>query len=315
MALSTFDGLYRQINLRCPAASLFLQREWIDYAFRSLWERRLWSWMRRQTQFIMNPVVRTGTASIAIGSTTAVGTGTAWTTDLVNRQFRIPSNSPIYTIISVNAATQELELDQPFGGPNAAVLAGYAIYNAYITVPSDFQNFLSVVDTQMNWQLCLDQTLEAINAWDAQRAATGTAYVISPFDYGLQQFNNPPLPRYEIYPHQTAQYVYTAWYIARPPDLSDPGAALPRTIRGDVLLEMALAQCARWPGPARDKPNPYFNLALAQQHDARAERAIMDMERTDDEIYEQDGWYGTLSSFGYAPLPWASASFLQDHAV
>jgi hypothetical protein len=298
--------------LRCPAASLFLQREWIDYAFRTLWDRRLWSWMRKQGQFLINALENTGLASVAIGSTTVVGTGTAWTTDLVNRQFRIQPSSPIYTILSVDAGAQTLELMQPYGGP-AAVLKGYQIYNAYVTVPSDFQNFISVIDVRMNWQLNLDQTLEMLNSWDAQRSATGTAYCIVPFDY--DDFNSPPLPRYEVYPHQTAQYVYPFWYVSRPPDLSDRGATLPRTIRGDVLLEMALAQCARWPGPSREAPNPYFNLTLAQQHDAQAERMIMDMERTDDEIYEIDAWYGSSSGWSFAPLPWASASFLQDHAI
>lgn len=124
------------------------------------------------------------------------------------------------------------------------------------------------------------------------------------------------LPRYEVWPHQKAAYVYPFLYVSRATDLDDPGAILPRYIRGDVLLEMALAEASRWPGPSPDKPNPMFNVGLAGMHDTRAERMIMEMERQDDEVNEQDAKYQALATMPFAPLPFlGDASWLQRHSL
>lgn len=312
MALSTYDQLVRQVKLRCPAASLFLCREWLDYAFRQLWDTRQWSWTRKRLQFLMPQQYNTGLVNVTRGSTSVVGVGTTFTVDMVNRQFRVGTQTPIYTIASFTNPTN-IDLTEVYGG-STVTGAGYSIYQAYVTPPSDFQQFITVVDTLMNWQLELNVQQEELNAWDAQRANTGTAYVIAPFDYD-NIFNNPPLPRYEIWPHQRAEYVYSGLYISRMPDLSDPGASLPRYIRGDVLLETAMAQAARWPGPARDAPNPYFSLALAQMHDARAAKMVRELELTDDNICETDVYYQSLSAMPMAAIPYGDARFLQSHDI
>lgn len=126
--------------------------------------------------------------------------------------------------------------------------------------------------------------------------------------------SNPGLPRYELWPHQTGQYVYPFLYESRPPDISDPGAVLPRYIRGDALVELVLAEAARWPGPSADKPNPYFNLNLSQVHQARAERMLMELERQDDEVFEQDVGFQVPLGFPYA-TPLGDSAWLQRHAI
>jgi len=84
-------------------------------------------------------------------------------------------------------------------------------------------------------------------------------------------------------------------------------------IRGDVLLESALAQAARWPGAASDQKNPYFNLALAMQHEQRAQAMVNEMVRTDDEIFENDVTYMSLSSMEIASIPYGDSRWLQSH--
>ena len=312
MALSTFDSLYKGLLLRCPIASLFLARQWIDYAFRRLWDRRLWSWQIQQGQFLMNAAYVTGTVAVTRGSFTVTGTGTTFTSDMVGRQFRTGTQSPIYTIATFTDATH-VDLTEIWGGATASGQT-YSIYNAYVTVPTNFEKFLTLWDPLMNWQLQLNVNQIELNMWDSQRANTGTAYCVSFRDYDTF-FNTPPLPRYEIWPHQRAQYVYPFLYINRPPDLSDSGASLPRYIRGDVLLEMALAQAARWPGPSKDAPNPYFNLALAMQHEAQAETMLRDLDRTDDEVNEIDVMYVSISAMPIASVPYGDARFLQSHDI
>lgn len=311
MSIDSYQRIYRQVLLRCPAVGTFNAQLFIQHAFRQLCQRRLWSFQTKRAQFIMNAQYNTGTVSVVLNSDTVVGVGTTFTGAMVGRQFRIGLNTPIYTIIAVPDATT-LTLSEVWGAASASA-QGYRIYNAYVTVPADFQSFISVYDPQMNWQLWTQVQQEYLNIYDAQRASTGTSYLLSPIDYST--LDSPPLPRYEVWPHQTAQYVYPYLYVARMADLDDSGATLPREVNGDLLLEMALAECARWPGASVESPNPYFNLTLALQHDRRAETILQQVERLDDEISQTSVWYGQLDSIPFAPLPWASASFMQSHAL
>lgn len=309
--LSTFDEIWRGVRLRCPAAPATLARQWTNFAFRQLWDYKLWSWQRKQNQFILDQVYNTGLVTVTRGSQIVTGVGTGWTSNQVNHQFRIGLQTPIYTILSVQSATQ-LTLTQVFGAPSTASV-GYQIYNAYVTPPSDFQNFIVIIDPRFNWALALNVTQEELDIWDAQRSNLGnTSYVCASRDFD-DVFNSPPLPRYELWPHQTSQVVYPFHYVSRPPDLSDPGATLPRMIRGDVLLEGVMSQCARWPGPSKDQVNPYYNLALATQHEVNYERMLTQLARTDDEVMENDVTYVSLSSMNIPAMAWGDSRWLQSH--
>lgn len=121
-------------------------------------------------------------------------------------------------------------------------------------------------------------------------------------------------PRYELWPVPTdVARIYPYIYIARESDISDAAPTLPPMVanRGEVLLEMALASCARYPGPDANTRNPYFNLALAGQHEVRAERMLADMERNDEEIGVTNVAY---QQYPMAPAPWLDGSYRQTHA-
>lgn len=314
--LSTYDGLVRQLLLRCPAASLFLARSWIDFRFRQIWDYKLWSWQQRNTQLLFDSVVNVGTVSVTRGSATVVGVGTNWASllngqSIVAHQFRTGLQSPIYTILD-NPDDTHLNLTDIWGGPTATGVT-YSIYNAYITAPSDFQNWIAIWDPKYNWNLSLSVTQAELDMWDAQRANLGAvAYVLASRDYD-DVFNSPPLPRYEAWPHIQAQYVLPALYMSRPPDLSDSGATLPRLVRGDILLELALADAARWPGASKDSPNPYFSLPLAMQHETRGMAMLDGIARTDDEQMEAQISYQSINAMGLGTTPLGDARFLQSH--
>lgn len=310
--LSTIDELAKGIQLRCPLAGTFLPRQWLNFRFRKLWDRKLWSWQRKTGQFIMDQAVNTGTVDVTRGSFTVTGHGTAWTTDLVAHQFRVGLQTPICTIQSVDPIGQTLQLTQVWGAPSSLGVT-YSIYNAYVTVPTDFEKFDVIIDPRFNWALALDVSQMELDVWDAQRANLGnTSYVCAARDFD-DVFNSPPLARYELWPHQQTAVVYPFTYISRPLDLTDPGATLPRMIRGDVLLEGALADCARWPGPARDQVNPYFNLALAMQHEAKYDSMVNEMVRTDEEIFLSEVSYMSLSAANIPAVAWGDSKWLQSH--
>ena len=308
MALDVYSEIWNKVKLRCPAASSLLCRDWVNNAFRQVSERLRWSRLLKRGQFIMPAVYNTGTVSVTHDSTAVVGTGTTFTSAMVGRQFRVSTDTPIYTV-STFTDTTNLVLDQSYGG-DTDTSASYEIYQAYVTAPADFHAFKSVWDPKRNWQLYLSLTQEDLNSYDARRSSGGSsAWAVVPYLYDTT--SSPPLPRFELWPHQKTQYVYPFLYEARLSDLEDSGSELPRYIRGDVLLEMALAEAARFPG-TDSRPNLYYNLKLSILHEQRVEKMVVVMERQDDEVYEQDIYYQTQD---YPPVPWASASWIQDHAL
>ena len=308
MTVDSFTVIWNRVLLRCPSASAFLAQDWVRNAFRQIAERRRWSWLVKYGQFLVPAVYNTGTVSLTRSSATVTGSGTTFTSAMVGRQFRIGTGTPIYTISAYTSATS-ITLDSVWGGSTVSGSA-YSIYQCYFTPATDFHSFISVFDPAMNWQLWLNVQQEELNLWDAQRANMGQSYVVSAYDYG-----SGIIPRYEIWPHQQAQYVFPYIYEARAQDLDESGAVLPSFIRGDVLLEMALAEAARWPGPSADKPNPYKDLNLAILHERRAEKMITEMETQDDATYEADVTF-TYPAMGW---PWASplgdSAYLQSHAL
>lgn len=304
--LDTYGVIWNQVKMYCPAAGPFLAQHWVTRSFREVAERRRWSWLFRYAEFLIPAVYKTGTVTVTRGSATVAGAGTVWTSGMVGRQFRTGGSTPIYTVKTFTNAGS-IDLDLPWGGADGAGLS-YEIWQAYVTPAADFHAFVVLWDPALNWRLYTNAfTQKNLDSWDAQRSNSGNAYVVVPLDYDT---SSPPLPRYELWPHQKAQYVYPYLYEARPADLGDAGAQLPRYIRGDVLLEMALEKAALWPGPSVDEPNPYFSVGLAREHRARAERMVMELERQDDEVNSQDFDYA--SSLPLAPFP--DARWLQSHA-
>ena len=285
MALDTYGELWRKVLLRCPLAGQFLARDWINNAFRRVAERRAWTWLQKRGQFLTATVYDTGTVAVTHNSTAVVGTGTTFTAAMAGRQFKI-AGSPIYTIATFTNGTN-LVLDDEYGGDTDAT-AEYQIYKCYMDMPTDFHSFMGIWDAESGDVLNWTTTQSELNARDAGRTNTGDPFCAAFLDYYTQSGETISVPRYELWPHQTAQAVYPFIYEMRPTDLEDSSATLPRFLHGDVLTEMALEQAAMWPGPSDDKKNPYFNRDLARMHGSRAEQLILEMERQDEEVGNQN---------------------------
>lgn len=121
-------------------------------------------------------------------------------------------------------------------------------------------------------------------------------------------------PRYELWPAPTfSGYLYPYIYIAKEYDLTVDQPQLPPFVanRGEVLLEMALASCARYPGADAEHPNVYFNLALATMHETNAMAMIYDLERNDEEVGVSNITY---QEYPFYPAPWLDGSWQQSHA-
>jgi hypothetical protein len=313
--LNTYSQCWKYVLERCPLAGPMMAQEWIQWSFRKIGETRSWSWLQKPNQFLVPDAVNSGTVNLAANDQTVFGVGTTWDGSEVGKQFRTGLTYPIYDIGAVDTNAQSLTLTQPWGGP-AIAGTGYQIYRAYYTVPEDFHSFITVWDPAYNWQLWTRPTQFELNIWDSQRASSGNGYCVSFRDYNSDfvAAGSPALPRYEIWPQQYTQKCYPYLYEARWQDLNDTGAALPRYIRGDVLVEGALWQCAMWPGASPSAANPYFNLTLAKMHQDTFMKAVYELERQDDELNDQIVTYTSHLSLPWAPFPFADSRFLQSHA-
>ena len=329
----TYQQVWNRVLNRCPVADPSLCQDWVTNTFRDLVERREWSWGWSYGEFLFNQVTTptggpgpAGTGvNLTFNNPTVTGVGTSWTTALQGQQFRTGAQSPIYTVLSVNVGAQTLLLTldgqntAPWGGANYTNTA-YQIYNAYQTVPANFKEFISVVDPQMNWRLRTNVQKVEIDTIDPQRSNVGVSYCVveAAYTYAVAASSSGqvlPLARYEWWPHQQSQYVYPYIYSTQPPDLQDSNATLPRMVRGDVLLEGALAQCAMWPGPSVDKPNPYYNLQLALRHEQRFERMVAELEIRDDALFSEDVKFLEWQSLPFAVIPMLDSRWLQQHSI
>jgi hypothetical protein len=399
----TLDSLVGRVQKRVGMLpDVFLVQEWITSAYNDLKNRIPWSFRRRQGQMVFYVPYTTGAVTINRAENTAAFSGGAViTTDHVGRQLRAGGNdTPILTITGLIDSTH-VYLDQSW--PSASVAAvTYEIYQAYATMPDDFDSFITVVDLQRNFQLDhWNHTADELDRIDPKRSYGGNiAYWMVLRDYapdrqgtvtsvvqargtgnrptaggsytgpsdatftvemtsasvfkwkkdngtyttgvaidsvgdaqdlqdGVQvafpstvsytsgdvfvvraiAAYSPGTPRYEPWPHIKADEARPYLYLAKLPDLTDANAVLPRYLRGDVLVEFALAQWAMWPGTS-DKPNPAFSkgLGLAAMHTTRAENMLVDLEREDQARETTDLVYDS-----WTQLPVWDSGYLAGH--
>lgn len=298
-----FDGVARKLVLRSPNTSLLLAYDFVRNAFHDVVERRRWSWMFKRGQLFTTNQYNTGTASINAGDTTVTLNGGAATSDLVGQQFRLGVSSMITTIIDT-PTINTLTISDPWL-PATIVNQAYSIYTAYVTLPSDFHAFVSVIDPTFAQPVAYLGTVEQLDNTDPQRASSGSPpRILARLDY-FQGF-----PRYELWPHQRSASVYPIIYESRPIDAFDPGSVVPPLLPPDILLERALMYLAMWPGETKTNPNPYYDLKLASQHGALYEARMARLEKQDNEHMQQNVWYQQDQT---RRTPVVSGSWMQSH--
>jgi hypothetical protein len=190
--MDSYADVWGRVLLRAPNLGPKLAQDMVRNAFRKLAERRRWSWLIKQSQIIAPVEYTTGTVTVTLNSNIVTGSGTSWTSAYVGRQFRTGLLTPIYDIVSVQSTTQ-LTLNQVWGEATASA-QGYSIFQAFFEMPSDFHQLISVYDPSLNWRLYLDADQKEINAFDAQRANSGNAYLVSFRDYSTSQVGTVAQP-------------------------------------------------------------------------------------------------------------------------
>lgn len=303
----TFGAAWRLVRLHCPMAPAMLAQYWLKSAYQEVCDKRTWSWLRAEAAFIIN-AQKTGTVNVTRKSATVTGVGLTFASTDQFRQFRVSTNSPPYTIISVNVGLNTALLDRVYGDATAAA-TNAAVLDAYLTTPEDFRSFLVVLDPANNWRLRLWVTQQELDRWDSQRSTTGTPWCVVARSYATVGTIAGRI-QYELWPYQTSDHNYPYYYIRGPETLTDDTVFLgPLATNGNMLVERALADAAAWPG-LEGKKNPYFNPALAAYHRNAFTEQLDRLEVIDEDVYmtwmETDPW----QTYPFAPI---DAKFMQSH--
>lgn len=313
MSDSTFEELWRGVRLYSPDLPVPLAQQFINMAYTRAIRAMVWSQLKGNDEFYLPASVTDGTVSVAVDSTAVTGVGTAFTSDMVGRQIMFNDEGvPWYDIIAVGGATG-LTLDRPYSG--GADLAGvsYEIAQVYVTAPSDFDVFISVLDPSREWKLHFDIEQPVLDSWDPKRTKTGDVWLIapagpSPLSDGTK---NSYRHRFEIWPRPTGGRRLPYRYQKKVGKMSASGDVPIWPLKGDILTEGALARLSMYKGTG-DAPNPYFDLNNYKFHQENflreVHRAMMEDQRVDQTWVQ----YADTEDWPFAPI---DAAYLQSHDI
>lgn len=301
----TFGQAWRAVRAHCPLAPPLLAQYWVNSTYQTVCAKRAWSWLRAESEIITNDG-KTGTCTVTRGSPTVSGGTLLYATTDADRQFRVSTNAPIYTIIAATASSYTLDRNY---GDTSGTLVNAVVLDAYVNMPSDFLRHMAVLDTHNNWQLRIFMTADELNAWDSQRSATGTPFGL--FDRRLCTAGTfIGRSQYELWPYSMTAKNYPMFYVRKPEALTDTTTFLSvLSTAGDLLTTGGLIEAARWPG-LEDRRNPYYNLQLAANLEKSFNETLDRIEVQDEEMYMT--WWETvpINRWPFAPL---DSRYMQAH--
>ena len=298
---------YRQmigeVLMWVPDVDPLLAGRMINNNYRKVIERRNWYGLMVRGQVSTPQYTSAGAATATLGSNTVTGTGTSWTTAVIGQQFRIGFTNPFQTITNVNVGAQTLTLDIPYGAATVTA-TGYQIVQAWVTLGANVRYILDAVNQQQGWRMNVNVPQQTLNETDTWRTNVGWSYAFS---------NREPTPdgqlQIEIYPVPFFLQVFPYLAYTQPPNMSQPGDSPVMFIRSDVLVLMTIADVLVWKG----KQNKYYDPQTAQMKLAQAEAELQKMERTDDNMYQQDTVWDYGQEWGYTTGQ--GSLFGQNHAI
>jgi len=247
-------------------------------AWKKICSQRAWSFLRAETQFLIS-ASRSGTATVVRGNSTVTGVSLVFVATDVGRQIRFGTDFP-QTILAVDLVLNTATLDRAYSGASGAAVTG-TILDCYVTCPTDFGSFISVVDHSSGIHLRLWVSQEELNKWDPQRTYSG----LEPLVLAALGESSTGLLRYELWPYPTSEKALLVRYLRSAVEILDTDV-LPGVFaeRSDILVTGALAEAASWPGSVEQK-NPYFNLMLAAAKRAEFQAEILKLTLRDEDRF------------------------------
>lgn len=296
--LGQMIGEIQSWNPDCSAADA---QVWINNAYRTVIDKRMWTGLMVRGQITVPNVYSTGSVTVNYGSPVVTGVGTTFSPTMVGYQFRIGFTTGFSNIISVQSATQ-LTLDLPWG--NQTQNGGsFQILNNIVQFGYNVKRVLECLNQRQGYRCYTGIPQAVLNQYDAWRTGMGWTFFVSPREFdpitGAQFF--------ELYPAPTFQQTFPFLAYVQPPDLTDDAQKPYPFIRTDILVKLAISQALIIKGP---KQNRYYDPQSAAWKLREAQYDLENMEKMDDSHYPTDLQW----DYHQAPFSTHGSQWLQNHS-
>lgn len=264
-----------------PNVDLGMAQTMINDSLRKLIDRRTWYGLMTKGQLITSGFYSTGQVNTTLGSATITGVGTSWTTGLIGQSIRVGYTAPIYNIINVNAATQTLTIELPFGCSFTSP-SGYFITQYYYSIPN-VKYIYSMKNLQLQYRMWTNMPQQFIETVDPARQR-----IVYPWLAATMPPDANGNYQVELWPASMTQQALPYLAYVQPPTLTDDSNNFPPFFRGDVIVAGAVANALRY----RPRDNPYYSeaiaLQIAKEKLAEFEAEALHMEQADENLYRKD---------------------------
>lgn len=208
---------------------------------------------------------------------------------LAGRQFRTSSASPFATCAGFTSATRMI-LDRTWPLATAATQS-YEITAVYVSLGQNVAEILTMVNSDRQYRFDVTCTKAELDSIDPRRAQSQM-----PWRMAFHETDLAGAPLWELWPRPTSLAAYPVFYIKHWNPLDGDNDILPNGIRSDVLVKMARAEAARWPGHKTLQGGIYYDLKLSESLMGEAEREVAYMKNQDDStaimqlVYQYRRW-------------------------
>jgi hypothetical protein len=278
----------------------------IQNTYRRLVDERNWYGLLVKGQVVSPAAVTGGTITVTNGSTSIVGSGTAFTANMIGRQFRVGFSNPIYTIVTPPPGNPimsptNLSIDLPWGGQTASGVS-YMVFQNIFSFGSNIKRLLAVVNQRQGYRLKLNIPQEVLNLYDTWRTSTGWTFMVA--NYAPSPDGQP---QFELYPAPTFQQSFPFLAYTQPPDLKKDGDFPYVGIRSDVIVMGTIPFALLF----RGKNSKYYDPGTADRMMKMYQFEVQKMYRKDDDLYPKElSW-----DFSRYPFSQYGADFLQSHDI
>ncbi len=293
----SFNSIWRELSMYNTDIPVPLIQAWVNEGWTKVYDAKLWSWAIAEGSFQTIPAVDAGTLTVTNANATVTATTSPFTTALVGQQIKI--NNQVYTIDS-RADANNVDLDRSY--PLATGTATGKVFTAYISAPTDFFGFVSVIDVANSQRIWTNIDMKRLDLADPKRTATGNPTVLADRKWKTSPSSATTVPMYELYPHATSAAIrdYKMLYWKVPADFSKT-AGMPHTIPDRIIKNYALARMSRYPGDVKN-PNPMHSRLEAAAYMQEFRDDLIDAVVRDDEIYDTDLWLDTKMAHLSGPI-------------
>jgi len=297
-------GFRQMINQVCawnPDLDPMWAGRFINDAYREVIDSYQWYALKVRGNINIPKITTTGTCILTTGSNIVQGIGTAWTNSLIGFQFRGGFQGPWRTINNVNAITQQLTIDTPYGG--ATRTGGYQCQCVYAMLGANVKYLLHARNQNQGWPIEVNGNQETIDAWDVWRVSLGwTTYfaTLPPTPDGQFQIEMWPTP------YQPQVFPFEAYI--QPPDMMLDNDSPVSFIRADVLVRRAIADAKLFGG----RQSKYYDPLVAGQKMKEFYSTLEQMQNASNMLDQQDvTWrYGAEEGrVGFGP----GSTWVQSH--